>query len=356
MKRLFQEWFPSLWLLSIALLLAGCQRNGASASVSEPKITGSPSDPPIELKAQWKSKHLYEVSLQLEQNTNVRNRRTDEDFVQDIQFRLDFNGSTGDTPITTLNLELTGLLLDLIRGDTPLIHYDTRSKIALLEDDQRTTEALDKLVGSKWRYRINSSGKVLSAEMETATGGAKPLPSDSKVTGVALARKLFNPQFFQPFLEFSFLPTNQVRIGDSWPVEMVLSAGAVGAVQFKGTCKVAGWQLSPQGRRCVRLDLAGELSTATKPLARVGKAIQGSADLESGKMTSRIWFDPEQGLPVQTTTDLSMSTVAYVRSKKPREPGDTNAPPAVKLVTPLSQRIKLRISDQGEAAAIPTKI
>lgn len=355
MKPQFRTW---LMPASLAVfLLAGCeQRDPRSGPVKEARITGSATDAAVELKAEWKPKHHYDVTLLLEQNTQVRNRNTDEDFDRDITFRLDFDtavlGEPGAKP-QSLSLSLNGLMFQLIREDIPLIHYDTRSKVAMLEDDQRTTETLDKLVGSRWRYRIAPDGTVMAGQVETNTPSSKALDSGSKVMGVSLVRRLFNPQFFRPFLELNFLPTNSVRVGETWPVERLLNAGTVGSVLFKGNCTFRGWQ-DNQGRRCARLDMAGDVVPATsKQGGRSNRIVRGSSALEKGTLTSRIWFDPSQQLPVQAITDLNLMTVVTQRKPRPKDSTDTNSPPAVRLQVPLNQRIRLRINDLGEMVELP---
>jgi hypothetical protein len=222
--------------------------------------------------------------------------------------------------------------------------------VALLEDDQRTTDALDKLVGARWRYTVGGEGQVVAAQVDTNTLSGRNLANEPRITGLNLVRRLFNPQFFQPFLELAWLPGQEKHIGDSWPVERTFNAGTVGSVQFKGTCRFRGWQLV-LGRQCARLDMSGTLSPSGRLLNRMGRMMTGGAELEKGTLTGQVWFDPAQSLPVQMLTDLNMVTVVNQRGRK--APGDTstNAPPMVKLVVPLDQKIKLKINDQGETVA-----
>ncbi len=343
----------------LCLILQGCTQRDPSVSATEAKITGSAGDPPVELRAQWQANHLYDVSLQFGQSTQVRNRNTDDDFDQDITFRLDFNGGVKpevSRPANSnlwLNLEVTGVMFGLIRGEVPLIYYDTRSQVGRLEDDQRTTEALEKLVGSRWNYSVDREGAVLSARTETNSPGLRALNSDAKVMGLSLVRRLFSPQYFRPFLEFSSLPQEPVKIGESWPVERYFNAGTVGTVLFKGRCTFKGWQMN-SGRRCARLDVAGDLKTSNRLPGKLGKMIKGSSELEKGTLKGQIWYDPEQKLPVQSITELNMMTVVTSRSKVPRGAGGTNVvagvtngPVITRLSVPLSQRIKLKITDLG---------
>lgn len=358
-------------VLSVLLMFcvwgAGCSRRNGHSGPLEAKITGSPGDPPVELHAEWQVDHQYDMVLQFEQYTQVRNRNTDDDFDQDIKFKLSFNGqvkpdrSPKASSNLWLNLDLNGLMFSLIRGDTPLIHFDTRSQVGRLEDDQRTTDALEKLVGSKWSYTVAPDGAVLSASMDTNTPSARALNPDVKIMGLSVVKRLFSPQYFRPFLEVSGLPSEPVKVGATWPVERYFNAGTVGTVQFNGQCVFRGWQMHA-GKRCARLDLSGELKPAMRLPGRLGKLLKGSSELEKGTLTGQIWYDPEQKLPVQSITDLTMSTVLYQRSKSAATraalaatnsvAGGTNGPPATKLSVPLSQRITLRISDLGAAPAV----
>ncbi len=312
------------------------------------------------LKADWKPSHDYQITLQLEQSTQVRNRNTDEDFDQELRFRLDFNAAAvpaaakDQAPAAlNLNLELSGLFFELIRGDLPLVHYDSRSRVGLLEDDQRTTEALDKLVGARWRYTVGAEGQVLSAQVDTNGPAGRSLANEPRIAGLTLVRRLFNPYYFQPFLELGWLPGREMKVGDTWPLERQFNAGTVGGVQFKGTCTFKGWQ-EAQGRRCARFDLAGGLTPAARLPGKLGRVIaSASADLEKGTLAGQVWFDPEQNLPVQMVTDLTMVTVTQQRQRKAAGDTSTNAPPTVRLVVPLNQRIKLKIADQGESVHAP---
>lgn len=356
MKRFMEHSREWLWVALI--LLTSCKPQPASKG-SEPRITGTASESPVAMPVHWSDQHLYDISLQLEQYTQIRNRNTDEDFDQDIKFRLDFNGAVeSKNPANSdstlwLKLDVTGLMFTLFRGDTPLVHYDTRTKMGLLEDDQRTTDALDKLQGARWRYGVSVDGSVLAASLDTNSPSVKALSTDAKVTGLSLVRRLFNPQYFRPFLEFNTLPTSPVAIGSTWPVERLFNAGTVGTVQFKGTYTFRGWQ-EHMGRKCARLDMAGDLKEAARLPGRGGRILGGTSQLEKGTLTGQIWYDPEQKLPVEMVTDLNMMTFLNVRSKRGISLTDTNAAmaawsnaPVTRLSVPLSQRISLKVSDIG---------
>ncbi|MBI1841231.1 MAG: hypothetical protein HYR88_10310 [Verrucomicrobia bacterium] len=359
MNRLIQH---SRELLLVALaVVAGC-KPGPASKPSEPRITGSPSEPPVEMPVRWRDQHLYDITLQLEQYTQVRNRNTDEDFDQDIKFRVEFNGAVETKDASKpegnlwLNLDVTGLMFTLFRGDVPLVHYDTRTKMGLLEDDQRTTEALEKLLGARWRYGVSPDGSVLAANIDTNSPSARALSPDIKIMGVSLVRRLFSPYYFRPFLEFNTLPSSPVKVGASWPVERLLNAGTVGTVQFKGTYTFRGWQ-QHLGRRCARVDMAGELKEATRSGGR-GRILGGTSQLEKGTLSGQIWYDPEQKIPLQMITDLNMMTVVNMRSKRPKDMMDTNSPtasisnaPVTRLSVPLTQRINLKIADIGAPPA-----
>lgn len=348
--RLWQ-FFLLMWLA----IAGGVGCNKARPAATEPRIVGSPSDPPVSFQVAWHPGHQYDVSFQLEQSTQVRNRNTDEDFGRDVSLRLDFAGEVPETnaiPSSTkglpLLLELTGLLFDLIRNSVPLIHYDTRNKLGMLEDDQRTTDALEKLVGSKWKYIVSPDGKVRSAEIEANTPTQKVLDPESRLLGISLVRRFFNPHFFRPFLEVNTLPSGPVKIGDSWPIETAFNAGTVGTVVFKGSGTFRGWQLH-LGRKCARIDLSGDLLPPGSIGTKIMRAMSGASMLDKGTLRGRIWFDPEQQMPLQSITDLNMLTVSTKKQPRSKEVGQTNNVPPVKWVVPLDQKIVMKINDLGPA-------
>lgn len=340
----------ALGIASALLILgAGCSKRGP-LELKEAPITGSKTDPAVELAVVWQDKHQYEVSLQLEQGTTVRNRNTDDEFDQDIRLRLDFYATPRPAKRPEdrwLDMDLTGFLFTHFRDAAPMVHYDTRSRVAMLSDDQRTTEIMDKLVGARWRFLMTPSGAITGAESDTNTPSAKALNTDANAAGVALLKRLFHPQFFRPFIEFSVLPKTSVQVGSKWDLERTMSAGTVGSVQFKGQAEFRGWQMH-QGKKCARIDFDGELSPLKGLAAQLSRAVRANAALEDGRMRGSAWVDTENKVPVELITDLHLMTSTVFRSRRPQEPGATNSPQPVRIQVPLSQRFKLRVSDLGE--------
>ena len=55
--------------LSAALLLtSGCQKSGERVAEENAPITGRPSDPPVEMKAQWKAGQRYAMHMEMSQS------------------------------------------------------------------------------------------------------------------------------------------------------------------------------------------------------------------------------------------------------------------------------------------------
>jgi hypothetical protein len=132
-------------------------------------------------------------------------------------------------------------------------------------------------------------------------------PSGGADTVGRTLRGFFNTDLFRTFLEFRFLPSAPVRVGDEWKEQgdtPITSRN--NRIKYDAQCTFAGWQ-QHGGTNCARIDAVGKRAAQMPP---------GNATRKSGAKTGldgTVWVNT--GLAFPATTVLDKETVL---------PGDTN--------------------------------
>src|SRR5262249_50546424 len=143
-------------------------RSHTAGRKAEEPITGSKSDPPVEMKAEWKAGKRYTFHL---------------DFVLDNQMPAGRRGNPNAGPLrqmeTTLGqdysvtvtntapdgsrgllLEIHALTMNIASGDTYVMNYDSDNPSVGFSDGS-LAEQLQKLIGGKIRYQLSPENKVM---------------------------------------------------------------------------------------------------------------------------------------------------------------------------------------------------
>src|ERR1051325_9606990 len=170
-------------LAPLAALLAGCNKSGATGRKAEEPITGSKSDPPVEMKAEWKPGQRYTFHLDLvlnnempagrRGNPNLGPMRPMETVLgQDYSITVTNAGPDGSRG---LQLEIHALSMDIASGDTYIMNYDSENPGVGLSDNS-LSDQLQKLIGGKMRFQISADNRVRRMEgfpeMMDRMGGA----------------------------------------------------------------------------------------------------------------------------------------------------------------------------------------
>jgi hypothetical protein len=131
-----------------------------------------------------------------------------------------------------------------------------------------------------------------------------PVPSNlirpSSGSGDIVARTLrgfFNPELFRTLLEFRFLPSAPVRVGDEWKEQgdtPITSRN--NRVKYDAQCTFTGWQ-QHRGTNCARIDAVGK---------RAAQAPPGNASRKSGRksgLDGKVWVNTDLSFPATTVLD-----------------------------------------------------
>ncbi len=349
-------------LAGLALAWGGCSKsNRPLPEGSSNKITGSPSDPPVELTTLWTTGKQYRVNFTTVVTSAMpwRNRgRNGSPGSQEISLDQDFGlrvlGTHRDGR-RDMELELLTLKVDVAMGDNYVFNYDSENH-AVSYDSMPGAGVLKNLLGGKLRFQIlpdETVGKVEGIKELTDRmndGGGIPMAR-------GLLQRLFSPENLRQLVDMTALPGTPVRIGDSWPVRREVAPGPMGSFVMEGRYTFKGWQLH-QFKKCALLELQGEIQTraptaSPRPNAptnatpnngprgrgRGGRGFAGgNLEVAKSHVSGKSWYDPEQGLVIDTDLQLGLTVKFPNRSRRA-----TNEPPST-VEVPIQQLVSMTIS------------
>ncbi len=303
--------------LCLALSFAACKKsNDASAQKEskDAKITGSASDPAVSLKPTWPVGKRYVMRMESDQSSEMPNMQASRDgqpqkatmtignkFAQEYAL-VATNAADGNRG---LELEILAIEVEAGAGNQTM-NYDSRNKV--VPGGGAMGEALGQLIGGKIRYLLTPENKVLQVEgideliqrMDAPTDG-NPAPGGRRGRGAAsgMARGFFNEEVLKQMIEFTGMPSNAIRIGESWTDVKEMKVPMIGALVVTTTNTLRGWQ-EREGRKCARVDFTGVISSKA---GEATNALGIQMQIESGNIAGQYWFAPEVGLPTDTEVD-----------------------------------------------------
>jgi len=345
-----RAFLPVLGCVAVAgvAFLAGC---GRSNLPGEPKITGSRSDPPVELKAEWKPGYRYHLRLDMTVMTDSEANRGDDD-LHTVILGQEFSATVTNVYSNgnrRVELEILAIEMQRSKGSQVALMYDSAMKGEVI-DDNGFVPALNALIGGKVRCTVTPEGKATSVAgvpdlmkragvdnsvsraitrmvngvMVTnpaapATVSAAPTnrPVIRRSATASAVRNLFTPEFFKQVVEFNYLPTNAVRVGDTWKTQREFYFNTtVGRLMAEATTKFVGWQkqvFQEAPVNCARLQMTAELiPQAPQPRPSSSgtnqppKGPPPDPPFEDGALNGTIWLNPEVQFPIARRFDQSV--------------------------------------------------
>lgn len=351
----FLRRLPALSALTATCALAlftGCSKN-------ETPITGSASAPPVSLQCVWKPGHTYQLRLELDQSTDIEPPNPLVSTIHRVDFEQVCLVTVTNAPGGQLRLDMEITALGMERSKAEMISTGFNSEQGgEFFDDLGYVPVLKKLVGGRLRFTLSPDGKVAKSEgisewLERAFGnptGVRPKrpstttrvlttnaegrvtttvlrtpvptapapppdaapapvpPSSSVPSNVASTlRGFFTADLFKQLLEFPFLPSAPVRVGDQWKSQGDTPITGRGRPRYNADVKFAGWQRH-LGTNCARLDVKGTLAQRV-PTSK-----------KDGTLLGTLWLDVEAQFPAAIT----LSKDAVFPSSSTSRAVDTN--------------------------------
>lgn len=357
---------PGLAVMTGACLLFLNQESYAASSKQTP-ITGKRTDPPVELKAEWKPGKRYVMLLELNQGAqmNFGQRPTSQEtvFSQDYTVTVT-NASDG---ARGLEMEIQSLAIEVAFGETTVLRYDSLNKVAPPEG--RGVENMEKLIGGKVRFLVNADNKVTEVDgvkelIQRVTGAPNTPEAADPAAGGRRGRRgimgagdasgamqmLYNGDYLKQFVDISGLPSSAQRIGDTWTTKREINAMMMGTLVVNTTNTFRGWQVH-EGKKCARIEFSGNLEA--KADRAEGMPWAGLVKIENGKVQGTSWFSPDIGMAVETSVNQSYNITGTIpqwgrRGGGTNAPAATNAPPQ-RFSIPNRISVNLKLTDVQSA-------
>jgi len=179
------------------------------------------------------------------------------------------------------------------------------------------------IIGVPIQFFTDADGKVQKIE------GVDELMNRIAATGKPQQQAMFKQMFGEDTLKQygsfgEMMPNREVNIGESWPVKKdIVSSVGVLTVDMKYTFK--NWEQHGD-RKCAHIEAAGDISTKS-----VSNASGAVVEIEKGKISGDVWFDPELGMVVDVNNDQTIKMKVTTRAQ---------------TVTPqLTQKIRVTLLD-----------
>jgi hypothetical protein len=103
-------------------------------------------------------------------------------------------------------------------------------------------------------------------------------------------------------IEFHFLPSRDVRIGDRWNTAGETFISTKGRQRYDATAKFDGWQMF-RGTNCARLSVDGRLAATYQPPGR-------KLSPQDNSLKATLWIDRELQFPIGMSLDKQLWTVS----------------------------------------------
>ena len=321
MNRRLLSW-PVLLLLPLALVigLSGCKRRDDRGD-GEP-IKGKSSDPAVTFVARWDETNAFVYHLETITGTQVPRRNTNANTMiqQDTVLAKDLRfGVTNVTPegFRSMKMEIQSVRVETTADQRLTSAFDTENEM-LSTEDNNVASRLRRVKGAQLGFRLSPANRVLRVDGTKEFTDRIGASRNVKGAAGAVLNKFFNQQFYRDLVEMAFLPTNPVRIGESWTIRTRSMAGLYNNMTVDLTYTFRGWQVH-ENTNCARFDFTG--NTQPKRSTTTGRTPTSSS--EEAEIEGTVWFSPELGVPIELMVNQSL-TRNSTSTKVVRPPGGTN--------------------------------
>ena len=365
-----------LLLLPVALVLvAGCSKT------SEPKITGSSSAPPVALSCAWQPGLTYHLRFELSQSTDLETpepNHASEHLVVYEQESL-VKVTAGSRGTLALDMEILSVAMERAKGGQCVLSFDS-SHDAEWIDENGYIPVMKKLVGRHLKFQVATNGAVLRADGVTpwldaalreraaeiaASDAASGRPTTAQPTVVktirtpngvittnapapvrtgpvsSTLRSFFTQDLFKQMIEFHFLPSRDVRIGDRWNTAGDTFISTKTRQRYEATMKFEGWQMH-RGTNCARLAVDGRLAATYQPPSR-------KLGPQDNFLKGTLWIDRDLQFPIGLFLDKQLCIAPATTNLI----SGTNRPAVLPPSRVIRQHITARLLSAKPANTIP---
>jgi hypothetical protein len=335
-----------------ALLFCACKKSSTDPDATpaggeaRPASTGAGSAADaVELKVRWQPGRRYVQRMELAQTSETRIPNVSKSIKQDTTMAQDYavtvlaESANGGRE---LELEFQDTELTVTTGGREVMSLDTKGE-SLNNARDPMTKLFRELVGTKLRFTLDARNEVQKVEgvkefmARLAPSGGGP--------GQAMLTNMFHPEYFKQMVAVGDgLPDKPVKPGDSWPHKRDIAMGPLGSVNVNSTHTFKQWE-QRGGRRCARLEFAGTLSSKGTPSA--GAFSGANMTINNGVSTGTVWFDPADGMVVESEISQKMSLQMTMNIPSPGAAGAGGAGSPQTITVDMTQKINFKIGSEG---------
>lgn len=304
----------SLSLAGGSLFLSGCSKGAKSvsaatnddASAASTAVGGSDSAGPIDLKIKWQTGKQYDMSMDLNQSTDINVSG------QPVHQELKLTQGLHYSPLKDLDngrhqveMEFDRQNLDIVQNGKEIMNWDSTQKTPIQPDSPVAPVAavMSAMLGVPLDYTLAADGSVERIDgIDSLTNHIAAAVPDQRQR-VSLAQ-LFDEDTLKQYGSFSqSLPDHPVKIGDTWSSSHDINNPA-GVMTVDGTYTFKNWE-QHSGHNCVHILITGDIKTKSASAAIVGAVVK----VQNGTIGGDAWFDPDLGMfvDIDTGQDLTLN-------------------------------------------------
>lgn len=255
---------------------------------------------PIALKANWPTgrRTVHRVTAATEQKLALPGAA--EPMKQQITQQVEYAITAGPELSgggQELGLEFLRMQVQSALGPQTVLSFDS-AKDAKDDTTNPAGAMLRPLIGAKLKVLTTPSGKLDKVEgysevREKMVKNAPPMMA-------SMMQGMFGESMVEQLgLLPPYLPEKPATLDSEWPLKMEMSGGPLGTITLNGTTRFAKWE-KRQNRACVVLEGKGRMWSLPKP----GTPSMGSI---SGDFRTTTWFDPKDGLQIESVTTQNLT-------------------------------------------------
>ncbi|HEY3761712.1 MAG TPA: DUF6263 family protein [Verrucomicrobiae bacterium] len=313
----------TLCLAATLVLAAGCSKSkkvswsasGSGDQAATNSSVSSTTNGPTDLTIKWQDGKKYALQMSLDQDMQMDVGK--QPFAQHLKLAQGLHM----TPLRAIDsgghqieMVFDSQKMDLTQNGQSLVTFDSSEHASVDPKSPAATTAkiMKSMLGVPLDYSIGADGKVSKIDgIDTLTTRLKAAVPNTRQR--AMYSQLFDENTLKQYGAFSQMsPDHPVNIGDSWNKSDDIMTGA-GGMAVDMTYTFEGWE-QHDGHNCAHLQLTGTIKSKNQPAA-TGMGGQ-TVDVQSGKITGDVWFDPALGMFVDTqdNQDIVMKITARGQS------------------------------------------
>ena len=289
--------------LALGLSWVGCNKSGKLDTVS--KFT-TPAGP-VELKFKWPvgERVVQDIDMKMNMEITVPNQPAPikQDITMGQKYEISVLKETAGGG-REVELEFLSTRMMVAMGGKTMVDYDSTKKPSNDRKDPMTAtfqKTFQNIIGSKIQYFLDASNHV--ERIEGVDALVNRLTTGGQGDPTAGIKSMFNEGYLKQMIGDSrYMPSKPVQPGDTWPVQLDISMGDLGAMMMDYTFTFQSWEQHGK-RTCARLEFQGTFKN--KP-DQNSKPAGMTMTIQDGNSSGVSWFDPELGIVTETIINQDM--------------------------------------------------